>query len=392
MNIVFLSNVYNHHQKSISQKLFELTGGNFIFISTAQMTEEGGKYGDKEHDEFVYSYNCENSSGNGMQIIIDSADVVIVGSGLDHLISSRIKGRKLVFRYTERPLKNGFQIWKYLPRLYLWHKRNPKRGLIYVLCASSYTASDYEKFGLFKNRVYKWGYFPRCKRYSNFSDIMSKKEKTEILWCGRFLKWKHPDDVLRVAKKLKVAGYDFTIKFIGSGEMEGELKEYAIRNDLSDKVVFLGALNTEQVREHMECAGIYLFTSDRREGWGAVLNEAMNSGCAVVSSIDAGATSYLVKHNENGMIFNSNDINSLYHYVKYLLDNPNEQNRIGKAAYKTIVNEWNADVAAERLIAISTRILEGEDYPNLYTDGPCAYSPRKKTIASIFKEKNEVHN
>ena len=34
----------------------------------------------------------------------------------------------------------------------------------------------------------------------------------------------------------------------------------------------------------MEKADIFLFTSDRREGWGAVANEAMNSACALVVS------------------------------------------------------------------------------------------------------------
>jgi hypothetical protein len=34
----------------------------------------------------------------------------------------------------------------------------------------------------------------------------------------------------------------------------------------------------EEVRVHMEQSNIYLFTSDFGEGWGAVLNEAMNSG------------------------------------------------------------------------------------------------------------------
>ena len=33
----------------------------------------------------------------------------------------------------------------------------------------------------------------------------------------------------------------------------------------------------------MEQADIYLFTSDRNEGWGAVANEAMNSACAMVA-------------------------------------------------------------------------------------------------------------
>ena len=48
---------------------------------------------------------------------------------------------------------------------------------------------------------------------------------------------------------------------------------------------------------------IYCLTSDKNEGWGAVLNEAMSSGCCPVSSIEAGATPYLVKDGVNGFSF-----------------------------------------------------------------------------------------
>ena len=29
-----------------------------------------------------------------------------------------------------------------------------------MLCASAYTAKDYASLGMYKNRTYKWGYFP----------------------------------------------------------------------------------------------------------------------------------------------------------------------------------------------------------------------------------------
>ena len=46
----------------------------------------------------------------------------------------------------------------------------------------------------------------------------------------------------------------------------------------------------------MEKSHIHLFTSNHLEGWGAVVNEAMNSGCAVVANREAGAVPYLIEH------------------------------------------------------------------------------------------------
>ena len=55
-----------------------------------------------------------------------------------------------------------------------------------------------------------------------------------------------------------------------------------------------------------------------------------------------------------------------------ILDNPSEQERMGLAAYHTIVDEWNSDIAAERFMNLSEHILKGEGYPDLYDSGPCS--------------------
>ncbi len=105
-----------------------------------------------------------------------------------------------------------------------------------------------------------------------------------ILWVGRLIKWKHPELAIIVAKMLRDSGYDFNMKIIGQGEMKAELIKMIKIYNLEKYIYFLDYMSPEKVREHMEQANIFLFTSDYNEGWGAVLNEAMNSGCSVVAS------------------------------------------------------------------------------------------------------------
>ena len=240
-----------------------------------------------------------------------------------------------------------------------------------MLCASAYTAADYAKFGLFKGKCFKWGYFPECKRYESVDDLMSKKIKNEILWCGRFLDWKHPDDVLKVAKRLKDDGAQFHINLIGTGEMKIELERMCEKFDLSEYVTFVGSVSSDKVREYMERASIYLFTSDRKEGWGAVLNEAMNSGCAVIASNEAGSTKYLLDNGKSGIVYQSGDLVSLYQSVKNLIVDNDLCRKLGANAYEDIINEWNADVAAQKFIVLSENILCGEP-TNKYLDGVCS--------------------
>ena len=74
----------------------------------------------------------------------------------------------------------------------------------------------------------------------------------------------------------------------------------------------------------------------------------LNSGCAVVASDAAGATPYLVNDGVNGSVYHSGNIQELYEKVRRLLENTTMQYSFGKAAYLTITELWNAEVAAKR--------------------------------------------
>jgi hypothetical protein len=173
---------------------------------------------------------------------LNDLDVLIAGSFPERQTKEYSKKAKLFFRYSERPLKDGNPVLKYIPRFLKWHYYNPPWRKAYMLCASAYTAGDYAKFGLFHDRCYKWGYFPETIRYPSIDDLIDRKAKATILWCGRFLDWKHPDDVIEVAKRLRNAGCCFKIEMIGTGEMEQQLKQQASEAGLLEtNIRFLGS-------------------------------------------------------------------------------------------------------------------------------------------------------
>lgn len=62
----------------------------------------------------------------------------------------------------------------------------------------------------------------------------------------------------------------------------------------------------------------------------------------------------------------------LFEKVKWLLDNQSFAIELGKKAYETIVTEWNAEVAVERFLNLTSHILAGEKHPDLYKTGPCS--------------------
>ena len=152
--------------------------------------------------------------------------------------------------------------------------------------------------------------------------------------------------------------------------MESQLINMIIDYDLLNEVQLLGSMKPEEVREHMEKANIFLFTSDFNEGWGAVLNESMNSGCGVIASHAIGSVPFLIKNKSNGLIYKNGDINHLYKNVIYLLNHDKECQEMGINAYNTLQNSWNAKIAAERIIEVSEGLLNG-CIPE-YKEGPCS--------------------
>lgn len=385
MKVVFISNYYNHHQSPFSEKMSELTGGEYWFIATEKMSDERKAmgWGKEVLPSFVLQIYESDATRQLAENLINSADIVIFGlSGWSNfkLIQPRLKAKKITFRYSERLYKTGLP-WYRIPiqAIKLWLTGGRYRNM-YLLCASAYAAQDYARTGAYIGKTYKWGYFPRVKKY-NVDDLMSGKQsvtsgwkhpQVSILWVGRLIGWKHPDVSIELAASLKEKGYSFIMSIIGNGEMEQQLHAMIEERNLSDCVEMLGAMSPEEVRSHMEKADIYLFTSDFNEGWGAVLNESMNSGCAVIASHAIGSVPFLIQDGENGLIYENGNQQQFEERVESVIKDSEYRKRLGVNAYESIVNVWSADIAAKQFVELSQSLLEGKSSDELFVKGPCS--------------------
>ena len=380
MKIVLLSNYFNHHQRPFSDAMFALIGKDYHFIETSLITEERLKlgWGEKDKPSYVKQTFIDEESKKECQKIIDEADVVVYGSAPYGLLVNRLKAGKVVFKYSERIYKNGCPYYK-LPWHFILNTKNYRRYKnLYILCASAFTSADFAKTRTFINKAYKWGYFTEVKKYEKVEDVINSKAPNSILWVARFIDWKHPECAIEIAKRLKANGYNFTLNMIGNGELENKIVEMIDKNNLSDCVHLLGSMKPNEVREHMEKSEIFLFTSDKGEGWGAVLNESMNSACAVVASHAIGSVPFLLKDGENGLIYKDGDIDGLYSHVKRLINNESFRKEISLKAYETMVTEWSPENAAKKLLNLFEQVLSGKKKPFPYKEGVCSKAERLK--------------
>lgn len=374
MTFVFISNYFNHHQKHLANAIYAQLGNGYHFIETEPMSDERKSLGwgmDQKPAYVLQSYAGAEQLQQCQKLLME-ADVVMWGSAPYSMIEPRLKAGKLTLAYSERLYKDGCPYHKLPWHLWLYTKKFRRYKNFYLLCASAYTAADFAKTFCFLNKSYKWGYFPDVKEYADIDTLIEAKKPGSILWAGRFLDWKHPEYAVEVAKRLRDDGIDFTLNMIGNGQQETAIREMVQKEGLSQYVKLLGSMKPEQVREHMEESEVYLFTSDRNEGWGAVLNESMNSGCAVVACSAIGAAPFLLQDGENGRMYQSGDVDGLYRNVKALLTNANERKRLGRNAYATLTQEWNPKNAASKLLHLCESLLSGEKHPFPYAIGVCS--------------------
>lgn len=379
MIISFFSNYLTHHQIPFCEAMCKLSEVEFHFISTMPMEQERKAGGWELHTEYPYELKAYASEENKQEALrlAKQSDVMIAGSAPEMYVQCRMKHAscKLTLRYSERIYKGGR--WRALsPRGALLRLHTYFRYLgkpLYMLCASAYTAGDLAMLGSYLGRCYKWGYFPATKVYGNIDDIIENKEKNTLMWTARFIDWKHPEIPVEIARRLKADGYNYRIDMIGTGAMEQQIKDLIVAEGLQEQVHLLGTMTPEQVREQMERHQLFLFTSDQNEGWGAVLNEAMNSGCAVIANRQIGSVPFLLQGGVNGCVYQKGNVDELYQKVKELLDNPEKAEAMGKTAYETIVNDWSAEPAAKRLVTLIKALQQGKKTP--YSDGPCSKAP-----------------
>lgn len=376
MNIVFISNYLTHHQLPLCQALYERLGNSFAFIETEEMSEERIKM--KWQFDGNYPFLRRITALDELQEIVDACEVLIIGSIVDRLsLENRCRRNAITFVYSERRAKeSALQLLSPHAHMLVYENYGRYRFQnFFLLCAGAYVGLDYHILGAFHGRSLKWGYFPQLMSY-NPEKLFQRKKQASILWAGRFIDWKHPEATVEIAKYLKKRGVDFTMKMIGIGPMENRINQMIQEEKLGDNVKLLGVKTPEEVRAYMEETSIFIFTSDRNEGWGAVLNEAMNSGCAVVASNKIGAVPYLIQHGWNGYVFPSKKWKQLARFVERLCSDSDLCNRIGENAYNTIKNEWNAERAAERLIRIVETASNGSDPMDIFDEGICSRDKR----------------
>ena len=152
-------------------------------------------------------------------------------------------------------------------------------------------------YGLWSKR-WKVVPFSYCTETGRALNHISVSQSPKLLYVGSINKNKNVSSVLKVMAVNNSCLVDFHI--IGDGPERKRLEQY-VDNKQLDKVVFHGAMEMWQVHSIMPEFDILVLPS-RYDGWGAVINEALQCGLYVLCSDKCGAKDLLV-NDKLGSVF-----------------------------------------------------------------------------------------
>lgn len=139
-----------------------------------------------------------------------------------------------------------------------------------------------------------------------------------IIGVGKLLKSKGFDRLARIAKRLLDERYPVRVYILGEGPEYENLKKYAQKNNMANKLILLG-YQTNPYKYVSKC-DLFVCTSFA-EGFSTATTEALILGIPVCT-VEVSGMREMLGDNEYGMITDNNE-DELYYAIKKLLDDPN---------------------------------------------------------------------
>ncbi|MFC0263912.1 glycosyltransferase family 4 protein [Fontibacter flavus] len=203
----------------------------------------------------------------------------------------------------------------------------------------------YQKCGMPANKVFSWGYFTEV--FGEKAVERNNLKVCQILYVGTINRNKNIIPLVKLVKGLNNFFGKFLI--IGGGPLKEELKEL-IKDE--NKIEYFGNVSNQLVKKYL-CEVDLLILPSKYDGWGAVVNEALQAGTPVIASENCGAES-LLDGEIRGEVFSFSGKNNLEVVLKKWLGK-------GKVSieHRKAIQEWSQkNISGEAAAGYFVEIVE----------------------------------
>lgn len=175
----------------------------------------------------------------------------------------------------------------------------------------------------------------------NFLNIAGfNKNKNQRLLIDAFTEgFKDKDNVF-----LRIGGY---------GVLEDELKNLVKEYSMQDRIIFLGSLTQERVKEEMDSADCFVLSSNY-ETFGVVLIESLACGTPVIATKCGGPED--IVDEKNGILIGIGDKRALEEAMQYMYENKNRYDR--KLLSDETIEKFGEKAFVDRVTALYNRAVK----------------------------------
>ncbi|MGB2630819.1 MAG: glycosyltransferase family 4 protein [Candidatus Omnitrophota bacterium] len=231
-------------------------------------------------------------------------------------------------------------------RAYLRAKRSLEaaKRLEKVIVASNHMKKTLVENGLEFGKISVLPYF------IDYQGLRSdfKPEKKRILFSGRIMDAKGLGILIDSIGSIK---RDFVLDVAGTGPMEKSCREKAERVGLSGKVHFHGWVRHEALPEFYRSCLFLVMPSVWPEPFGISGIEAAYFARPSIAYNVGGISDWLID-GETGFLVEPYDKGKMAEKINYLLDNPEEAERLGRRARELAIKKYDPDLHIEKLLEI----------------------------------------
>ncbi len=292
-------------------------GRNVVYVTGQEMTPDRRKQGWKVPDLGSAALEIAAEGGDISRLIeLAPPEAIHICQG--------IRGNRHISAVQRQLARARRRQWIQLETIREGGLRGPvKRGVYRHLFAKSLpalegilaigqrTKSWIEARGVPAGHVYPFAYFLPEWKWETPSHHRTGAN-FRFLFVGQFIPRKRLDLLIANLSKLNAPGVELTV--IGSGQLEGKLKQMAHDKLGIKRIRWVGKLPMESVRGEMAEADCLVLPSDH-DGWGAVVSEALMVGTPVICSDRCGAAGVVIE-SDTGGVFAAKDGAGLTNLLK----------------------------------------------------------------------------